>query len=34
MELKAELKFSEIPAKDPAPAGMPPGGMPDMGGMM
>ena len=34
MMVTTECMVSEIPAKDPAPAGMPPGGMPDMGGMM
>ena len=34
MMITTECMVSEIPAKDPAPAGMPPGGMPDMGGMM
>ena len=34
MMITTECMVSEIPAKDSAPAGMPPGGMPDMGGMM
>ena len=35
MMITTECMVSEIPAKETAPAGgMPPGGMPDMGGMM
>ena len=34
MMITTECMVSELPSKDPAPAGMPPGGMPDMGGMM
>ena len=35
MMITTECMVSELPAKDTAPAGgMPPGGMPDMGGMM
>ena len=34
MMITTECMVSELPTKDPAPAGMPPGGMPDMGGMM
>jgi|TARA_B100001540_G_scaffold227713_1_gene201888 chaperonin GroEL len=34
MMITTECMVSEIPSKDPVPGGMPPGGMPDMGGMM
>jgi len=34
MMITTECMVSEIPSKDPMPGGMPPGGMPDMGGMM
>tara|TARA_B100001029_G_scaffold21592_1_gene14498 strand:- start:3423 stop:5063 length:1641 start_codon:yes stop_codon:yes gene_type:complete len=34
MMITTECMVSEIPSKDPTPGGMPPGGMPDMGGMM
>jgi len=34
MMITTECMVSEIPSKDPLPGGMPPGGMPDMGGMM
>ena len=34
MMITTECMVSEIPSKDPIPGGMPPGGMPDMGGMM
>ena len=35
MMITTECMVSELPAKETAPAGgMPPGGMPDMGGMM
>mgnify|MGYP005743431647 FL=1 len=35
MMITTECMVSELPAKEsPVPAGMPPGGMPDMGGMM
>ena len=34
MMITTECMVSEIPSKDPVHGGMPPGGMPDMGGMM